>query len=401
MFPDQGDSNGSRVPLAPGNSGAPTPPAGYERVAPVSAVVEPSSIEDGMPDVEQCSEMTRDEAPTFNEGRDTLPTQVPVHDSRARRFVKWTLAMACVFVLYLALQLVIAAIGGTVIVSVGMVLSGDLEMALDDTFVDNGLNLVLVASQLIAVAVFLPWWRHMRPGSFGKRRAAVAPKDASIAKTAVALLAVGIASQFVVSGILSLAELAFPEMMAEYAELMEDTSTGVFALVTLLSTVVLAPVNEEIVCRGVMLEYAMRAVAPSWNSRDRAREVAVSARAFWIANMMQALAFGVLHMNIVQGSYAFALGVLQGWVFWRTGKLGYAMLLHFALNASSYLVEPLAPTLNALPPLAVFVFFAAMLVAGIVVFKRAWHVSDALDEVPALQDPAEPLRLGDEAPRSL
>ncbi|MDO5364006.1 MAG: CPBP family intramembrane metalloprotease, partial [Collinsella sp.] len=180
----------------------------------------------------------------------------------------------------------------------------------------------------------------------------------------------------------------FPEAMAEYSELMEDTSVGVFAIVSALSIAVLAPINEEIVCRGVMFEYAMRAMSPGWNAIDGARYRAVSARAFWIANELQALAFGVLHMNLIQGGYAFALGVLEGWVFWRTGKLRYAMLLHFALNASSYLVEPLYPLLSVVPTGLVIVLAAVMCAAGIREFGRLWSSSDALDAIERPQDVA-------------
>ena len=127
----------------------------------------------------------------------------------------------------------------------------------------------------------------------------------------------------------------------------------------------LAPINEEIVCRGVMLECAMRAMSPGWNAADGARYRAVSARAFWIANTLQALAFGVLHMNLIQGGYAFVLGAALGWVFWRTGKLRYPIILHFALNISSYLVEPLYPLLSVVPTGFVIVGTGLLCMAGI------------------------------------
>lgn len=247
----------------------------------------------------------------------------------------------------------------------------------------------MAVSQLIAAAIFGLWWRRVRLGSFAGRRGAGASAGAPVMKTIASLLLVGFAAQFFVSGILGFVELFFPETMAEYAELMEDSAVGVFAIIQVISTVILAPLNEEIVCRGVTLEYAMRAVSPGWDPRHRARRRTVSVRAFWVANVLQALAFGVLHMNIIQGSYAFALGILQGWVFWRTGKLGYAMLLHFALNASSYLVAPLAPMVNVLPTPIVFAVFGGLLAGGIAMFERAWHVSDALPEVEVAEDDEE------------
>ncbi|MFR1639251.1 MAG: lysostaphin resistance A-like protein [Eggerthellaceae bacterium] len=123
----------------------------------------------------------------------------------------------------------------------------------------------------------------------------------------------GVSAQFL--GLpLGFVEMLFPEAMAEYAELMEDTSVGVFAIVSALSIAVLAPINEEIVCRGVMLECAMRAMSPGWNAADGARYRAVSARAFWIANVLQALAFGVLHMNSSRGP-TFVLGAVWAGCF--------------------------------------------------------------------------------------
>ncbi len=328
---------------------------------------------------------------------------------------------------------------GSVVVGVAAALStGDYESFVESPAFSNMVLGLSVVAQLAIIAVFLPMWRRMRPGSFVVRREAVAPSGVSFAKSLALLLVIGVSAQFFVGGILEIVELLFPEAMAEYSELMEDTSVGVFAIVSALSIAVLAPINEEIVCRGVMFEYAMRAMSPGWNAIDGARYRAVSARAFWIANVLapineeivcrgvmfeyamramspgwnaidgaryravsarafwianelQALAFGVLHMNLIQGGYAFALGVLEGWVFWRTGKLRYAMLLHFALNASSYLVEPLYPLLSVVPTGLVIVLAAVMCAAGIREFGRLWSSSDALDASSYLVEPLYPL----------
>ena len=307
--------------------------------------------------------------------------------SYAYSFLKWMLALAFVFAIYMFIQVVVAGFGGTVIGVIAAMASGS-ESFMEGAALDNAILMLGVAAQLVVIAVFLPWWRCMRPASFVARREAVATNDVSFAKSLALLLVIGVSAQFFVGGILEIVELLFPEAMAEYSEFMEDTSVGVFAIVSALSIAVLAPINEEIVCRGVMFEYAMRAMSPGWNAIDGARYRAVSARAFWIANALQALAFGVLHMNLIQGSYAFALGVLEGWVFWRTGKLRYAMLLHFALNASSYLVEPLYPLLSVVPTGLVIVLAAVMCAAGIREFGRLWSSSDVLDAIERPQDVA-------------
>lgn len=308
--------------------------------------------------------------------------------SRVWGTCKWLLAMVGVFGAYMLIQVMTIGLGSVVVGVAAALSTGDYESFVESpAFSDMVLGLSVVA-QLAIIAVFLPMWRRMRPGSFIARRDQAAPEGVSVVKSLAILLLVGVSAQFFVGGLLGIVELLFPEAMAEYSEFMEDTSVGVFAIVSALSIAVLAPINEEIACRGVMFECAMRAMSPDWNATDGARYRAVSARAFWIANTLQALAFGALHMNLIQGSYAFALGVLEGWVFWRTGKLRYAMLLHFALNASSYLVEPLYPLLSVVPTGLVIVLAAVMCAAGIREFGRLWSSSDVLDAIERPQDVA-------------
>lgn len=306
--------------------------------------------------------------------------------SRVWGTCKWLLAMVGVFGAYMLIQVMTIGLGSVVVGVAAALSTGDYESFVESPAFSNMVLGLSVVAQLVIIAVFWPRWRRMERTSFVARREGVVPSGASFVKSLALLLLIGVSAQFLGSGLLGVVELFFPEAMAEYSELMEDSSVGVFAVISALSIAVLAPINEEIVCRGVMFEYAMRAMSPGWNAADGARCRAVPARAFWIANTLQALAFGALHMNLIQGSYAFALGVLEGWVFWRTGKLRYPIILHFALNISSYLVEPLAPMVNALPALLVLVTFGALLVGGIAMFERAWHVSDALPEVAVAED---------------
>lgn len=308
--------------------------------------------------------------------------------SRVWGTCKWLLAMVGVFGAYMLIQVMTMGLGSVVVGVAAALSTGDYESFVESPAFSDMVLALSVVAQLAIIAVFLPMWRRMRPGSFIARRDQAAPEGVSVVKSLAILLLVGVSAQFLVGCLLGFVEMLFPEAMAEYAELMEDTSVGVFAIVSALSIAVLAPINEEIACRGVMLEYAMRAMSPGWNATDGARYRAVSARAFWIANTLQALAFGVLHMNLIQGGYAFVLGAVLGWVFWRTGKLRYAMLLHFALNASSYLVEPLYPLLSVVPTGLVIVLAAVMCAAGIREFGRLWSSSDALDAIERPQDVA-------------
>ena len=109
---------------------------------------------------------------------------------------------------------------------------------------------------------------------------------------------------------------------------------------------------------------ALRALCPGW--RPASRPEAPDVR-FWAANAIQALVFGVMHLNVVQGVYAFALGLLLGWVFRRTGRLRAAVLLHMAVNASSMLMDVLDPLIGgALVPALVMGALAVAVLTAVV-----------------------------------
>lgn len=189
-------------------------------------------------------------------------------------------------------------------------------------FYDVYLGELLLASQVACLAVGLPLWYFAlcRPS----KKALPAPAARGVLW---GMVPAGIGLQFFSVGIVWLESLLWPAQVQDYNEIMEETGVGRLGWQALLAAVVLAPLVEELFCRGLILHFAQRAL-----------------RRFWAANLLQALAFAVLHMNWVQGSYAFVCGLIMGGLFHRYRRLGYCMLLHGAVNASS-LVSALAQSL--------------------------------------------------------
>lgn len=103
--------------------------------------------------------------------------------------------------------------------------------------------------------------------------------------------------------------------------------TGPATVVMLvIASVVMAPVFEEIIYRGVLFNGLK-------TQKSAAKAVALSA-----------LAFMMMHMSPVQVVFQFALGVLSACVMHRTGKLFPSVLLHATSNALALVVQltPLA-----------------------------------------------------------
>ena len=125
---------------------------------------------------------------------------------------------------------------------------------------------------------------------------------------------------------------------------------GETSYLAVLTTVIGAPFCEELLVRGIIFEFSLRAFNPQcrplWKRRRRASAqggamVPWAAPSTWgiaAAIVLQAAIFGFMHMNWVQGCYAGAAGLIFGWVLVTTGKLRYTILLHFAFNAGSYLM---------------------------------------------------------------
>ncbi len=192
----------------------------------------------------------------------------------------------------------------------------------------------LLLSQITTVAVGLPLYRYLR--LINSRRQIVfkdkktwldnvlARKDwqGSAGKKTIdviLIIVIGLALQLVISAALTLIEPFIPKLMGEYSELMKQAFDTNW--VSIVALVVMAPISEEIFFRGVALEYARR-----------------SSTKLWFVVVAQALAFGIAHGNLVQGTYAFVVGSVLGFICLRVGDLPTSMIGHFAVNASSFFV---------------------------------------------------------------
>ena len=122
-------------------------------------------------------------------------------------------------------------------------------------------------------------------------------------------------SQFLSSLITSMVSVVFPEWLEEYMELMESAGlSGDISLLMFVYAVILAPISEELVFRGVTFGI-LRTVFP-----------------FWVANVLQAMMFGVFHMNALQGCYTFVVGLIFGYVREKGSTIYHAILIHLLFN---------------------------------------------------------------------
>ena len=88
----------------------------------------------------------------------------------------------------------------------------------------------------------------------------------------------------------------------------------------------LAPLAEEMVFRGAILRSLLR-----WKQNP------------WVGIAISALLFAVVHMNPAQMPHAFLIGLLLGWMYWRTDSIVPGVVYHWVNNTVAYILYNIYP----------------------------------------------------------
>lgn len=182
----------------------------------------------------------------------------------------------------------------------------------------GGTTFNLVISLLYASFVsvgFTIWYRKkILPGR--RKKASVWKKNPLL--LAVGIVCVCIGAQYVTTYLMNALAVMFPSWMILYQQLMEgiglNTDTGAVSGLVVLYSVILGPIAEELTFRGITLGYGRRAMS------------------FWAANISQALLFALLHANPLQSTYTFVVGLLLGYIAWKSDSLVLAIVVHMGFN---------------------------------------------------------------------
>ncbi len=124
------------------------------------------------------------------------------------------------------------------------------------------------------------------------------------------------------AGVLSLiAEAGLFSSQFEYmSDILEPLSSGSIVL-SIITVGIIAPFAEEFLFRGVIYNTLSKKISIKWTI------------------IIQAILFGVFHFNLIQGAYATLLGLVFGYVTYKTKSLWPAVIIHMVNN----LVATLSP----------------------------------------------------------
>lgn len=169
---------------------------------------------------------------------------------------------------------------------------------------------IMVIYSVLCIAVFGLWYYRSCGGDFLPQ-----PRKTFSLMQAVGIVVLIPGTQFLCSYLISFLSLIFPEWLEQYEWLMENAGLdGSISFILMCYSVILAPINEELIFRGVTMRLARQSLP------------------FWGANLLQAVLFGILHGNWLQGCYAAALGILLGFIAEKGGSIYYSIFMHMLFN---------------------------------------------------------------------
>lgn len=164
----------------------------------------------------------------------------------------------------------------------------------------------------------------------------------------------GVACEFFSSYALGFILEAMPGAADKYSSDMSALFTDEITTIVLVALVM--PILEELIFRLLIFK-ALKKVLP-----------------FIAANLIQAALFGIYHMNLIQGIYAFLLGLLLGLLCERAQTFLTCISFHCAFNITGLLIDDYMPA--GLHTAAKAVIMLASLAAGIFIFLNLKHQTD-------------------------
>lgn len=214
----------------------------------------------------------------------------------------------------------------------------------------SSMSLILFVYGIFALLTTALWYRAFRRKTIPDMASGNTPQEAlSDAKDSLrgykkgrliaGILITGVAFQVVMNYFTTVLAMIRPDWLKAYEDAMKASGIGTDSVsVFIVLYMIIGPLSEELCFRGLTYGYARRAMG------------------FWGANAVQAILFGVFHMNPLQGIMAAVVGFLFGYIYGKTNNIFVTMGVHLIFNLTSFLMSGL--NLTGFGP---FVFFFIIL----------------------------------------
>ena len=226
------------------------------------------------------------------------------------------LNVLCYLAAFLIIQYVMMLVVGTIwLVVKGTTVSTALNQVATGMLANDGMALAIItaASSVVTILVFM----LLRWSPFSRTYLRSRPWGVLFW---VFVLTFGtiIPSEWLLEQL----DMEMPKSMQHMFEQIMSTPVGYVAIG------LLAPLAEEMVFRGAILRVLLKVFDRRWH---------------WLPIVISAVLFGAVHGNMAQFLHAMLLGLLLGWLYYRTDSIVPGVVLHWVNNSIAYVIFNLLP----------------------------------------------------------
>ncbi len=244
-------------------------------------------------------------------------------DGIGKKFVEGILVSLEIMGLFFLLQLLVSFVGIAAALT-ACILQGmdvlDAQRAAVGIVMDGGFMTMLTVvstfvSSIFSVSAYWMIW--------GRRRTAQDKqyfRENVLRIRTFAMIVIGCCGLYYLALLIAaVIAVASPETMENYNDMM-DSALGGSQLLAVIAAVILAPVNEECIMRGLILKNLQRFFSTP------------------VVILIQAVLFGIFHANWVQGLYVLPVGAALGYVAVKCRSVIPCIFMHLLYNSLSFVV---------------------------------------------------------------
>ena len=226
------------------------------------------------------------------------------------------LNVVCYLAAFLIIQYVMKLVVGTIwLVVKGTTVSTALNQVATGMLANDGMALAIItaAASLVTILVFM----LLRWSPFSRTYLRSRPWGV-LFWVFVLTFGTVIPSEWLLEQL----DMEMPKSMQHMFEQIMSTPVGYVAIG------LLAPLAEEMVFRGAILRVLLQVFDRRWH---------------WLPIVISAVLFGAVHGNMAQFLHAMLLGLLLGWLYYRTDSIVPGVVLHWVNNSIAYVIFNLLP----------------------------------------------------------
>ena len=232
---------------------------------------------------------------------------------------------------------------------------------------EHWMNMLLAANVILKLVVLLVFgfWYRIRESKWHYQPAY---RRIFSVKTIGCLMGIGLLGQYASGFLIWILKYVMPGAFQDYQKITETLSFDYGSpVVVLMLVVVIGPIAEELLFRGVIYGGLRSSFSVSQ------------------ATVISAAIFGIYHKNMVQGVYAAIFGMILAYIFEKTQTIWGSALMHMTFNLSAYLVKGLAYRIQKtgirIPNLLFLTIYIACIALVILCIRALRKLPNRYDEI--------------------